>query len=377
MRVKLDNKKLLYLVLFIAFAVKSLTTIIIFDNNKYYWEDTIHYYSAAESFVETGSFGQDAEEPEMPFSLEPLYSVVISPFTFISNNTYLYIRLFQNLIIVLSGLVFFRLMKFFTNEKFAIIGTIFYLAYPFYVYLSGSILPEPVLIVLLVLFIYFVMDYIKNGKLLNYLTLCVLYTMLIHLKVATGLLGFFLLIPFVRNINYYQRVKTILIGTFVIVLLSLPWGIRNYNVKGVISLPRSAGGQDESEIENRYENMFADTSPLIFFGDNITSYFSPALTKVDSVNKFNKPFYNLVGIIVSLPLILTLLFIPFFFRRYKRLWVLYLFLVLYSLPYIIFQGQTRYRLPIDFVMIIFLTVIIENFYTKYQLISNQRNKVNN
>jgi 4-amino-4-deoxy-L-arabinose transferase-like glycosyltransferase len=350
----------LYSVIIIFLAVRVLFILLFLNNDKYYWQDTIHYYSAAESLIENGSFGQDAEKPTYPFGLEPIYSIIISPFVLIGKYAFLGIRLFQSLLFSLSGLLFYKILRFFVNEKLSLIGLVIFLAYPFYIFLSGVILPEGIFVTLLLLFVLLLLKYQKDGRLIDMLFLGVVYVVLIHLKTVTGLLGAFLLFPLFMRFPLSRKLGHVLAVGFVVILISIPWGIRNYNTFEKISLPRSYGGTKESsEITNRYERNFSGKNKFVVIAENIRDYWMPGFTRVDSDNKFNNSFYRTIGVIITLPLLLSLLFI-LCVKRDKKIYLLLLFIIMYSLPYFILQGQTRYRLPIDFVMMIFLLLLVNN-----------------
>ena len=76
------NPIVILVILMVVSMVGRIVYVALFvDDNRWYWEDTIHYYSAAESLVTEGTFGFDPERPEkrLPYGLEPLYPLFMAP----------------------------------------------------------------------------------------------------------------------------------------------------------------------------------------------------------------------------------------------------------------------------------------------------------
>ena len=345
--------------LLIFLVIRIIFNVLFLEHDKYYWEDTIHYYTAAVEIVENGKFGLDAEKQDRPFGIEPVYSLFLTPFVLIFGKyNYLSIRIFQSVLFILSSLLFYKTIRFYVNEKFSVLGFIIYLGYPFYIFFSGTILPEGIIMPLLVTFTFFLIKYNETAQYKYYLSFAVIYGFIIHLKVATGFLGVFLLLPFFKKNNIFESTKIVLLGISIVLLICVPWGIRNYQTYGHITLPRSYGQirEGKSEIATKFESFGKREGYDLI--SNTKNYFSPSLTRVDSKNKFNQPLYYIIGVLVSLPLLLSIPILPFF-KRNKGIFLIYLMILFYSAPYLLFQGQTRYRIPIDFVMIILLMILLQ------------------
>jgi 4-amino-4-deoxy-L-arabinose transferase-like glycosyltransferase len=325
------------------------------DNNTAYWEDTIHYYGAAKSLISNGHFGIDPERPalQLRYGLEPVYPLFLAPLLLIFRNGFLGIRIVQSIVIAVSSLLFYKINRVFVDRKFALLGSALYLFYPFYIYFSGVILPEAIYVPVLVLYTYLVLMYIKRRK-TKYLYLSIaLLAFLGHLKVTSWSLGLVSAVAFLtinHRLNKQFFIRAIACA-LIFLAICLPWGMRNYAIHGRIGLPRNYASTDgRSELTRG----FSKRSSL---KKNAIMLFSPNLTKVDSQNKFNRPFYKHISMAVVAPLLIATLILPVFDRR-RIVLFLYLILFSYCLPYLLLYGQTRYRLPIDFVMIMFLVILI-------------------
>jgi len=130
--------------------------------------------------------------------------------------------------------------------------------------------------------------------------------------------------------------------------------VRNYAIHGNIGLPRNRltgpTGGDITETTQVLSERFS-------LQKNIPLLFSPGLTRVLSVNKFNRSLYECMSFAVVTPLLIATA-ILLFFRRDRLVLFLYVVFFSYCLPYLLLRGQTRYRLPIDFVMILFFVILV-------------------
>jgi 4-amino-4-deoxy-L-arabinose transferase-like glycosyltransferase len=330
------------------------------DADKYYFEDANHYYTAAVSLVETGSFGQDAEKPSRPFMLEPFYPIVLAGLMLVFGKSFLALRLSQAVILCASGVLFYLILKKHTAPKFALLGTVLYLFYPFYVGFSGLLLSETVFLPLLVLFLYLCLEYMDSGKSGYFYFAVFVLAVLFHIKVTSiSLIVILIALPAIREkkISMPWMRKAILAG-IIILLMSVPWGIRNYSIWGKVTIPRTRGSSaTKSDLAKRTDSLF-ETGQIKHMLSNTYNYLSPLITKFSSKNRFNNRFSQIVSFVCVLPLLLSAFILPFF-RRNRFIIILYSFFIFYSLPYIVFFGQTRYRLPIDFVLIVFCVLLLE------------------
>ena len=89
----------------------------VMEADKYYWEDTIHYYSAANSLLEMGAFGYNPERAgdDVPYGLEPVYPLFLAGVISVFGKGYLWIRIVQSILITLSVVPFYKMLRVFVR----------------------------------------------------------------------------------------------------------------------------------------------------------------------------------------------------------------------------------------------------------------------
>lgn len=367
----MKEKKYIFLILVISLIVRFAYVISYLDNDRYYWPDTIDYLTAATNLVEDGTFGEDPGRPNVPFGLEPIYPMFLAGTICIFGEGFLPIRLIQCIIFTLSGIMIFHILQRVTSSLFALIGMVLYLFYPFYIYSSGSLLTEAIYPPLLVLFTFLCFQYLSTHEIRWYYLPAIVLGIAFHTRVSSiSLIVPLLILPYLKNRRIsFDCVRQNIISLAVILLISIPWGVRNYKVYGKITIPRNAGVADVSitSLLGQYtsrEGAIEDVGIVRSSLDKICSLFSPFVT-ADEGTKYSptksefssRSMFQIISFISVFPLLLSAVILPVF-RRDKSIMLLYGLLVFYSLPYIILTARTRFRLPIDFVMIIFLTVLL-------------------
>ena len=362
---KLKNFFLQYYILIsittLVIIVRMLILIYGFDKDKYYFQDTIHYYSAAVELTSSGTFGINPESKhEKAFGLEPAYSLVISTLIFFFGKGYLAIRIFQNIIYILSSIYIYKTLRLFTCKKLSLLGMLFYLLYPYYIFLSNVVLPEGLYTPLLVVMVYYMLIYVKFKKNKAYYIFSGLLAISIHLKVTSLGLVPLLLVPFFSGEPMRIILKKISVGTSIIILISMPWAVRNYIVFNRLTLPRNYWTENNKTETTKLIEKYGKTLSISRLYENSYNLLNPSITRIRGENKFNNSFTKIASIISTLPLLMCTGILLLIAKRNKLLYLVYVFLILYLVPYIIIAGQTRYRIPIDFIMIILTIVCISN-----------------
>jgi 4-amino-4-deoxy-L-arabinose transferase-like glycosyltransferase len=360
------SKKYLTIILFFSLILRIIYVTLFLDPQKYYWEDGIHYYTAAENFFNTAEFGLDAERNDGPFGLEPIYSIFLS-FLMIFKNSFVFFRIVQSLVAVFSAFLFFKLLRYYFNENISLIGVAIYSFYPFYFYFSGVILPESIYTPILIYLGYLLVKFTRKRRLKTWILISITLAFLIHVKVTSLSLFLFLLIPF-KFFSVKSAANYFLLAISLILLLSTPWAIRNYNAFDKVTLPRNYGGGNDGPSEALKRFDVVNKNGVIFsISKNIYYLFTPELKNVASKNKFTNSYTELISLLSVFPLLLSTL-VTFFMKERKKFLLMYIYLLVYCLPYILLFGQTRYRIPIDFIMIIFLLNIFYLLNNRFKIL---------
>ena len=342
------------------------------DSRKYLWEDTIHYYGASESIINTGTFGFDpeTEATDVPFGLEPVYSIFAAPFAFLWPGNFLPIRIAQSFIITLSCLLFYRMLRLFLGRGFALFGAALYLFYPFHVFFSGMILPEAIYLPALVCFSYLTLMYVDRKKTKYLYGSIAMLAVLGHIKVASWSMGLVSMFAFFLVSTRISRALIIraLVCAAIFFAICVPWGVRNYVVYEKICIPRNFRAKKGNTALSKVAKKRGQKGLEV--GTFACRLFSPALTSVAAENRFTEPLSQYASIVSVTPILAAVLLLPFF-RRDRKVALLYALLIAYSLPYLVLGGQTRYRLPIDFVMIASLAILAERLASRFGLLKTE------
>ncbi|MBM3298854.1 MAG: glycosyltransferase family 39 protein [Deltaproteobacteria bacterium] len=368
----------LSLILGASLIVRCVYVLAYLDNTKMYWSDTVHYYAAATNLVEHGTFGRDPEQPDKPFGLEPVYPVFVAAVMWPFGKSLLAIRLSQCLVFTLSAVVIFRILTRLTSRVFALLGTAFYSFYPFYIYTSGCVLTEAIYPPVLVLYAFLCLEYLHTGRARYHILAALVLGVAFHTRVSSiTLIVPLLALPFFRNGKLdLEFLKKGGVGIVVVLLLSVPWGLRNYRVYGRITIPRTFTGPGTQDVSvatllRQYTNRETGAGSLGIARSsfrNVCTLLSPVISAEEAANPSStkeqlssRRVFQIISVFSAFPLLISGVCLPMY-RRDGPMIFLYSLLVFYLLPYVFLTARIRFRLPIDFVMIIFLTVWLTHLY---------------
>jgi hypothetical protein len=237
--------------------------------------------------------------------------------------------------------------------------------YPYYIFLSGFLYPEGLVLVLFVILMYFTLNYVSTKRNIDYFKVVFILFLLYFCKVTSLSLLPILCIPFV-SLGVSKRAFVLFsLGISMFLILNIPWMIRNYIAYQEVTVLTRHG--DVDLIENKEfssdnnESIFIKTlNSLKFIPKNSVDYFNPGISNVKTDTHLTNWKYKLISYIAVIPLLASLLAI--LFRRDQKTIILYVVYLLYALPFLLLFGQTRYRLPSDFILMIFLIMIIEGVF---------------
>ncbi|MEA3499541.1 MAG: glycosyltransferase family 39 protein [Candidatus Marinimicrobia bacterium] len=385
----MNFKKILFVILALNLIFRIGYILIGVDNSKYYFEDTIHYYSAAESIVDNGNFGVDPERPPTPFGLEPGYPLFLALIVFIFGKGFLWIRIVQSIIITLSGYIFYKTLRMFVDERFSMLGTIYYLFYPFYIFFSGFLYPESIYMPLLVTFVYFFFRYYNNSRINDFLVSVFVLVIMYHTKAPS-----IVLFPILFGLPIYMKIKKrenkvylkIILGLILFILISTPWLVRNYKVYHSITITRNYTRKSFEQEDNikksghgsakNYINEKLSELKFSKFVDQVKRYYSPFFDEVqknsnfyDEINsKQNKKRIILrsISFIFTIPWLIAFVVLPIFKNNGKEILLIYVTAIFLAMPFIILHSNTRYRLPTDFLYLMIFTIFVKKLFEKFK-----------
>lgn len=366
----MKNIKLYILVLLvISLGLRLIYIGVAHDPYKYTFPDTEDYYSTAEAIADGNILWLNKEKNDVISLREPLWSFVLAPFAKVYPRNFSPVRVFVSILLTVSVGLFVSILRYFVDDRWALLGGVLYLFYPFYLYFSGVLIQEPLVTVLLVLLVWLALRYISTGRKVYYLWLSVNLLLLYYLRVTCLALVPFLFLPFMVERPVKGAAKMCLVGWGIFIILLLPWGWRNSIVTGEFSLMTRSGqirlpGNEAAGVIDIHHGLLQGIARSIqSVPGNLIDYLSPSINNIVS-NVTVSPLYKLVSMVSVIPLLIAGVYGLFKIRN-RRVFILVAAFALYSAPYILLFGQTRYRLPVDFILIAFLIILLNDLFQKF------------
>jgi hypothetical protein len=189
-------------------------------------KNIVHNNGYSLFYLENDSLEYKYIEGVKPFSsayMPPGYVLIILPFYFIENNFIINLIIISLQIICSAAIIFFlfKLCENYFDKNVAIVSTLIYAILPEFIYACVSFSPTVLFQLLLVLIFYRLSIKDKLNK-LDFL-FPILLVFVIYLRSEFILFVLFLLAFFIIKKQY----KIVLINLGIIIILILPWSIRN------------------------------------------------------------------------------------------------------------------------------------------------------
>jgi 4-amino-4-deoxy-L-arabinose transferase-like glycosyltransferase len=378
-RIKAADKTVLLIVI-LAFLIRMLYNIFYIGIYDIPASDAQEYNRVAQYLLDNGIFCQTRKSPLFPFFLAFLYE-------FFGVN-YFAVRIVLSILSSVTCVLIYLIAKKVFNVQVAYIAAFIYAIYWKGFYFCGFLLTETLFTLFLMLFVLYL---IKTSRepLLRYFILGGLYFGL-GVLARPFILPFFLLIPFWALITFKNNLQLVLKGCGMVIgamfLVILPWTVRNYVVENKFTLTPPNGGQtflgsNNPEVLKYFEGgwIHPTRSGLLTqkeisdFVEKLSIYEADKLCWKKGINfvlknplftlelmyyKF-KQFWHLhrdmsfpsfqywfvflfavYGSIVSL-------------KKFNRLSVFYLLPLFFTLMILIFNGDERFRYPLEPILVIF------------------------
>ncbi len=230
----------------IAILVLTLHLLLLFvalGNESYLTDDSIQYLTLSENLIRYGVYSQSYLPPYVPdLQRTPGYPM----FLVICGNSISSVLILQHLMVLLCGLVLFRIMRLFFKLRIARIGAWIWLLQPYPILMASMVLSEIPFMMALLLGVYGTLKHLQGGRLsdliwgLGGLALAV-YVRPVALPVLF-LLQSILLMKMIRP-KFGSTVLAALkpssrpwipfsISLVILFLLIGPWIIRNHAISG-------------------------------------------------------------------------------------------------------------------------------------------------
>ncbi len=348
----------------------------------YYFSDFRHYEQAALSLLQGSGFGAEYDRP-------PLYPMFVAVNYALWGRHLAALRIAQALLGAISCVgILFLAAKIFGNEagKFAAWISVFY---PYYIFISGLLYPTLLNTFLLIAVVYFLLLALEKQS--------VLYPFVASFCLGLGALSVtasFAFLPFllawlffITGFTIKRKLIYLCIIIFAVSLPIAPWILYNYSRTGEWSFIDARGSRHlpyfpkdptqeterKSAYENRVRSIVENPGKFIrrtaqeflhfwsFIPDRVTTREVKYREQVNQEDRrmvvhhpFTSRILNYVSIFTYGPVfIFAILGIAFSRRFWCTASLPFLLLMSHAIGYSFFFTQVRYRLPVEFCLMIF------------------------
>jgi 4-amino-4-deoxy-L-arabinose transferase-like glycosyltransferase len=385
-RVISRNRKALLLICLIGFAIR-LAFLLFFDPGIVFPDHEI-YWGQVRSLIDHGTFhyiGRDAIYP-------PLTAIVLASIVMLTGSGILGAKL---LLVVVSAItVYFvtRIALLFHPSRLTLwIAGIAAAFYPFFVFFSALICSENLFLMLLSIFFFCVLS--ESGRSTVFSGL---FAGLSHLTRPT-------LLPFLPLVWIWQRFysqiqwKYIVCAVAILLVVIVPWGVRNYYVLGKFVIGTTGFGHvfyegnnpyndtggvmtgDRRRLEERPEGLselesdkwerdraieYIKSDPARFFVIGLRKFLR-FWSLWPNASDYSSAMYRWISLLSFGPvLVLSLLSIPLLWGMRKKTILIWAFVGYYSLLHVITLGSLRYRLPLEPLLIALAAATLAHIISK-------------
>lgn len=388
-----DTKIVLILILLLSLTTR-IGFIMTMDRNGFYFIDTKEYDNAAVALIENGMFGTDYERP-------PVYPVFLAGVYLISHQNFLLVRLIQSgLGTIICILIYLIGGKIYGNRT-AITAALIASVYPVFIFTCGLLYPTTLITLWLLFVIYFLLVAKEQRPLFNCSIAGLFIGLAILTKPVTLVLFSFLILYILVGYKAQKSRKILSVFLFILfaTLVSSTWILRNYYIRGEISIVESnrrlgyiLSGIDSENNEismpiikklNRIVTQKREQFLEHIFTEAI-HFWSLYPKKVDTRDKSNRDNFKkrdnrlqtdnpyvgkltkYISIISFTPILsFAIIGLVASLLKQKKTFLLFCPIFTFWLGYSLIYTQIRYRIPIEPFIIIFasygLTVFVEWF----------------
>lgn len=258
------TKIILFLLLF--FLLLRVGVVIVAGQKEYDFADGVSYNGFATAILQNSDwltnpdFIGDYRAPGYPFFVAAIYALF-------GMNSFLAVYIFQAIISILTCFYIYQLAKKIFNDKVALLSLIwsgFYISYLRYV---SMLLRETLVFFFVIVFFYYLYLFLtdETKKIKNFSLTVIFYSLLIHADPRYLFYLPFFIILFIVYQPSWLGIKRYSIFLVITILLMTPWTIRNYIAyDGIVII--NTRGIDLREKTGRNPTMAAYKSGVLNFG---------------------------------------------------------------------------------------------------------------
>ncbi len=210
--------------------------------DKWYYYDTVHYDTAAQSIIKGEGFGPGLyyDNEYQYYALEPTFPIFLAAIYQLFGHHFIAVRLVHVLLSLVHLLILYQLAKQLserTGQWVMLVGAV----YPYFIYITGLLYVTQLFTLLLTLTVYHFFLYYDKGS-LKYLFFGSLWlglsavTKPVMIPAVFLFAAWILLLP---NHQFKTRIKHAGLLFAMTILLLVPWTIRNYLVFDVFAPGRA------------------------------------------------------------------------------------------------------------------------------------------
>lgn len=388
------GKYLIIAVLFLSLAVRIIYVSTL-DRHKMHPPDAMYWDSVAVNIINGNGHALGENESLRPTAFRtPLYSLFLAGTYRIFGHDLLFVRIIQSLLNAISCLLIYIIGKRLFNEWVGAIAFLISGFYPSFIYYSGFIGAESLLLFLFLIVLISLLRFYETISVKHGITTGII-TGLATLAKPVFFLFLFFLLPWFLSTNLKWRILKAWGISFIFTLLVIaPWTIRNFIVFDSFILLSTEGGQTfwtsnnsiadgtgswykefeemvPSELPETEREKIWYTKTFGFIRNNPGKFLLLIPKKIIRLYRLypQEGYSNDVtrGVqIISLSsygLILPFAAFGFFrsLRGNKKILLMHLSILYFTLLAAVFYGSTRLRLPIEPILIIFASLIFVQF----------------
>jgi len=228
------NERMAILVILLVSLTIRVAFVMTMDPEGFYFTDTIFYDGAAVSLVKSGTFGTEYGRP-------PLYPVFLASIYCFSYQNFLLVRIVQSVLGSVVCILIFLIARKLYGVKAALIAGLIASIYPIFIFISGLLAPTTVIIVWLLLLIFFLLRALDRESLADFSIAGLFMGLAILTKPVAIVFLVLLILYFVIKKDLLRTKKALPVFLFIICACAVTsvWVVRNYHVKGEISVIES------------------------------------------------------------------------------------------------------------------------------------------